>query len=144
MMRLNKTRLLLLRQLRNDARKSLSDMSRDTGIPVTTIFDNYKKLVDGRIISGHSPMIDFKKLGFNYRSFLLLKAKDSDEISDFMNSHVNVNSIFRISGYDYLADCIFPSTKEFYDFTDALKGIGISEIEVHEVIEQLKYEEFFS
>ncbi|MFH0870725.1 MAG: Lrp/AsnC family transcriptional regulator [archaeon] len=143
-MRLNKKRLLLIRELRNDARKSLSDMSRDTGIPVTTIFDNYNKLVDGRIILRHSPMIDFKKLGFNFRSFLLLKAKDRDEIADFLDSQMNVNSVFRISGYDYLVDCVFPGIREFYDFTDALKSIGVSEVEVHDVIEQLKYEEFFS
>jgi len=141
-MKINKTRMALLKELRNDARKSLSEMSRSTSVPITTVFDNYNKLVDGKVIVKHSSVVDFRMLGFNYRSFLFLKAKDSDELADFLSSHVSVNSVFRISDYDYLVDCIFPGVKEFYELIDSLRDVGASEIEAHDVIEQLKYEEF--
>ena len=55
----------------------------------------------------------------------------------------NVNSVFSIDKYDYMVDAVFPGIKEFYLFLDDLRDFGILKLEVHDVVEHMKKEEFF-
>lgn len=143
-MKVSNTNQLILKHLRGDARKSFSHISRQTGIPVTTVFDNYQKLSKNKVITRHASLIDFRKLGFFYRSFVFIKSKGKKEIMSFLDNSPSVNSVFRISGYDYLVDAVFPTMKEFYLFLDELKGFDIQKLEAHDVIEHIKKEAFFS
>ena len=142
-MKMSNNHLLILKHLRNNGRKSFSNISRDTGIPVTTVFDNYKKFKDNGIITKHILLLDFKKLGFHFRSFIFIKTKDKKDVLRYLNDHHNVNSLYRISTYDYLVDAIFPTIKEFYFFLDDITQFNIIRLETHDVVEQIKNEEFF-
>jgi DNA-binding Lrp family transcriptional regulator len=134
----------ILKHLRQDARKSFSTMSRESSIPVTTVFDNYQKLQSDGIIKKHASLLDFRKLGFFYRSFVFVKVKNQDEFLSFINTHQSVNSVFRIDVYDFLIDTVFPSIKEFYNFLDKVRDFDIEKLECHDVIEHIKKEEFLS
>jgi len=134
---------LILRHLRRNARKSFSLISRETGIPVTTVFDNYQKLEKSGIIKKHASLLDFRKLGYYYRSFVFVKAKQSKELLSFLNDSKSVNSIFKIGNYDYLVDTVFPSIKEFYAFLEVMRDLNLDKLEAHDVIEHVKKEEFF-
>jgi len=143
-MKVKKNNLLILKNLRNNARKSFSNISRDTGIPVTTVFDNYKKLKKESVITRHTSLIDFKKLGFFFRNFVFVKTRNKNDLLSFLKDHENVNSVFKISTYDYMVDAVFPGIKEFYLFLDDLRDFGLLKLELHDVIEHIKKEEFFS
>ncbi|HJX05608.1 MAG TPA: Lrp/AsnC family transcriptional regulator [Candidatus Nanoarchaeia archaeon] len=134
---------LILKHLRRDARKSFSSISRETGIPVTTVFDNYQKLEKSGIIKKHASLLDFRKLGYYYRSFVFVRANEIDKLLSFLNDSSNVNSIFRTGDNDYLVDVVFPSIKEFYYFIDSIREFNLEKLEAHDVIEHLKKEEFF-
>ena len=133
---------LILGHLRSDARKSFSDISRATGIPVTTVFDNYKKCLDQKIISKHTSFIDFKRLGFFSRNFVFVKARDKKGLLEFLSNNPNVNSVFSVDKYDYLAEVVFPGIKEYYDFLDCLHDFEILKLETHDLVEDVKTEGF--
>lgn len=143
-MRINDNNRLILKHLREDARKNFSEISRQTGIPVTTVFDNYQKLRNSEVITKHSSMIDFRKLGLFCRNFVFVKSRSKKELLSYLNSHNNVNSILKISTYDYFIDSVFPTMKEFYGFLDELRDFNIKKLEHHDVIEHIKKEEFLS
>lgn len=142
-MKMSNNHLLILKHLRSNARKSFSNISRDTGIPVTTVFDNYKKFRNNKIITRHVLLLDFKKLDFHFRNFIFIKTRNKKELLSYLNDHHNVNSIYRISTYDYLIDGVFPTIKEFYLFLDDITQFNILKLETHDVVEQIKNEEFF-
>ena len=141
-MKIKENKSCVLKHLRQDARKSFSSISRETGIPVTTVFENYYGLLEDKIITKHASLLDFRKLGLFYRSFVFVKSKSKKELLSFLSANNNVNSVFRISNYDYMVDVVFPSIKEFYAFLDELRGFGIKKLEAHDVIEHIKKEEF--
>jgi DNA-binding Lrp family transcriptional regulator len=143
-MNINNNNRLILKHLRTNARKNFSEISRETGIPVTTVFDNYQKLKKNKLISKHSSMIDFRKIGFFYRNFIFIKTRSKKELLSYLDDNKNVNSIFRISTYDYLVDAVFPTMKEFYSFLDSLRDFNIQKLEHHDVIEHIKKEGFLS
>jgi len=143
-MKLKDTHRSIIGHLRADARKSFTEISSKTGIPITTIFDNYQKLCDEGVILKHAMMIDFHKLGCNYRNFIFVKPKDTDSFKEFISSRNCVNSLYSVNGYDFLIDAVFPTIREFYYFMDELKRSGVSKVETHDVIESLKLEDFFA
>jgi DNA-binding Lrp family transcriptional regulator len=73
-----------------------------------------------------------------------VKTSNKKELLSYLNSHKSVNSVFRISGYDYLIDAVFPTMKEFYCFLDSLRDYNLQKLEHHDVVEHIKKEEFFS
>nr|MCK4930323.1 Lrp/AsnC family transcriptional regulator [Nanoarchaeota archaeon] len=143
-MKMTNNNLLILKHLRTNARKSFSNISKDTGIPVTTVFDNYKKFKKNMVITRHTSLIDFKKLGFYFRSFVFVKTRNNKELLSYLRDQESVNSVFRISTYDYMVDVVFPTIKEFYLFLDDIRDFNILKLETHDVIEHVKKEEFFS
>lgn len=142
-MRMTQNYLLILKNLRADARKSFTNISKDTGIPVTTVFDNYHKLAKNEVITKHTALIDFKRLGFYFRNFVFIKVRNKDELLSYLKDHENVNSVFKMNTYDYLIDAVFPGIREFYLFIDDLRDFNIINLELHDVIEHIKKEEFF-
>lgn len=73
--RLDKIDMILLKELVKDGRVKLSDISRKTGIPRTTLAKRLEKLIEKRIIKGFKALIDPRALGYNYLAFILIKAK---------------------------------------------------------------------
>ena len=71
-MKLSKNEIKLLTYFRNNARKPLTRISRETRIPVSTIFDKlktYEKL----FIKKYTTLIDFRKVGFDIHVVMLFK-----------------------------------------------------------------------
>ena len=56
----------IISHLRNNARIPLTTMSKLTKIPVSTLFDRLKTNEDD-IITKHTSLLDFAKLGYNAR-----------------------------------------------------------------------------
>ena len=59
----NQKELLIMSHLRENSRKNLTKISKETKIAVSTIFDKIKKY-EGGIIKKHTCILDFTKLGF--------------------------------------------------------------------------------
>ncbi|MEM4239682.1 MAG: Lrp/AsnC family transcriptional regulator [Candidatus Woesearchaeota archaeon] len=133
--------------LRHNARMKLTDMSRMTGIPVSTLFDR-TRFPASLGITRFSALLDFHKLGFGTCATVLLKAMKPrrDKLRQHLLLSSHVNSLSRINnGYDFIAECIFRNMKELEEFCEKLEqNYGVREKQVHFVIEELKREGFLA
>jgi len=144
---MNKHDHQIITNLRKNARMPLSIMSRKTRIPVSTIFDKLKTYQDS-IISRHTSIVNFEKLGYTARASFSIKVSREDKykLKDYLLTHHCMNSVYRINnGFDFQVEGIFKDLSEMEDFTDTLdQRFDIVEIKSHFIIEDLKRESFMS
>ncbi|MFH1850334.1 MAG: Lrp/AsnC family transcriptional regulator [archaeon] len=136
----------IIAHLRRDGRKKITDIAKDTGIPVTTIYDrvrSHKK----RFVKKHTALLDFEMLGLLSKAHLAIKAdRDSRlELQMFMQDTPNVNSLYRVNlGYDYIAETVFRNMAELHNFAEQLERDFKCRVEVFNVVEELKREDFLT
>ncbi len=138
--------LQIMRRLRSNARETLTRMSRKTGIPVSTIYERLKSFEDG-VITKHTCLLDFRRLGYDLRVTLLLqvKADARDAVRRFLEGHHQVNTILRINnGYDYLVEVLFRNMSEVQEFMDRLDVLGVKSRKEFYVLEELCREQFLT
>ncbi len=144
---MQKKDLLILSNLRKDARMSLTNMSKATHIPISTIFDRLRMHEVG-LIKKHTSLIDFEKLGFNTRANVCIKVDKSkrEELREHLSKHQNVNSVFKINnGYDFLAEVVFHNIKDLEEFMENLEErFNVTQTQVYYLIEDIKREEFMA
>ena len=143
---LTKKELLILTHLRADSRKSLAMISRETSIPISTIFDKVNKLGKSTITK-YSPLLDFQKLGFGLRVNFVLKANDKkkQELKNFLLTNKNVNCILRLNNeFDFFVETVFRDMKGLEEFSESLEKFKIKKKKEFFVIEDLKREDFFT
>ena len=143
---MNKKDLLIISHLRKDGRTTLTELSRKTNIPVSTIFDRIKHNDD--FIKRHTAIIDFGKLGYNTRANILIKVdrEERDEVKKYLLGNLNVNSVYKInSNHDFMIDVVFRDIKEMEEFQEHLdEKFKIKNKQVYYIIDELKKEEFLS
>ncbi len=143
----SKTDMMVAANLRQNARMKLTELSRRTGVPVSTLFDRMHDL-GGIGVTRLCAMLDFRKLGFNTCATILFKvSKDKrTELKNCLMKSFCVNSLMRVNnGYDFMAECIFRDMRELEEFCERLEqNYGVRGKEIHFVIEDLKRERFFS
>lgn len=135
-----------MRHLRTNARETLTKMSRKTGIPVSSIYEQIKEF-EGAAIKKHTCLLDFQKIGYDLRVTLLLKAKPSSkqDLQRFLSTHHQVNTVLRINnGYDFLAEVLFRNMSELQDFMDRLEELGVRERKEYYILEELQRESFLT
>jgi Lrp/AsnC family leucine-responsive transcriptional regulator len=146
-MKLTKKDLLILTELRKNARETLTRLSRKTRIPISTIFDRLK-MQEGSIIKKHCALIDFQKIGFSIRANILLKvpAEDRNKLLEHLQKELHTNTVLRINnGFDFLVEAIFRNLKEAENFVNNLEEeYKIEDKKVFYVIDEIKREEFLS
>ncbi|MDD4878117.1 MAG: Lrp/AsnC family transcriptional regulator [Candidatus Nanoarchaeia archaeon] len=146
-MEMDKREMLIISALRQNCRQSLTDMSKETRIPISTIHERIN-CYDRTLIKKHTALIDFAKLGFNTRAKVLVKVdrEQRKKLQEFLKTCKNVNTLLKVNnGFDFLADMIFPHIKEMEDFVEGLeKKFRLINKEVFYVIDELKMEEFFA
>ncbi len=139
--------LLIISNLRVNARESLTSMSKKTRIPVSTIFDKLKENING-IIKRSTVLIDFHKLGYPTVSTILIKVNKEhrDKLREHLNKSFNVNSIYKVNnGYDFIVEVVFKNMQEQELFIEKLEETyGILDLKTFFIIEELKKEQFFS
>ncbi len=142
---MNKKDLIMLCHLRNNARIQLTEMSKLTGIPVSTL---YERLTKQKFIKKFTAVPDFSMIGFSTRAYVLLsvRAKDKEDVKQFLMGHPHVNNLWRINnGYDFLFEGIFSNVKEVENLFDLLeRQYGIRNKVTHYVIDSLKEHDFLS
>ena len=138
---------VLVALLRQDSRMSLTEMSRVTKIPVSTIYEKMKHFNRG-LIRKHTALVDFSQLGFHTRARVLLKAKrtEIERLREYLLSSSSLNELYKVNnGYDFMAEFIFTSMKEMEDYLDVLgEKYGVEKEQVFYIVDEIKREEFLS
>jgi Lrp/AsnC family transcriptional regulator, regulator for asnA, asnC and gidA len=144
---IGKKDLLIVSNLRKNARETLTNMSRATHIPISTIYDKLR-LHEGGLIKKHTCLLDYNKLGYSTRANVLLRVdkEHRDELKEYLVRHMNVNSVSKINNnYDFMAEMVFREIKELEDFLENLEDkFKVKSKQVFYVIEDLKREDFMS
>jgi len=144
---INRNDLLIITHLRKNCRETLTEMSKKSGIPISTIYEKLKRNEDD-IIRKHTCLVDFTKLGFNARAKIVIQANmiHKQDLTQFLLKHQNINSVYKINnGYDYLIEGVFRNMRDLEDFLEALKTkFKVKKQETYFIIDDLKREAFMS
>ncbi len=139
--------LVIMSHLRKNSRESLTSLSKKTSIPISTIYDRMRAHEEG-VITRHTVLIDFSKIGYNARAKIILKVDrgEREKLKEFMMRNPNINSVYKVnSGYDFMVEAVFKHIKDMEDFVDNLEQkFNIEEKTVLYVIEDIKKEAFLS
>ena len=144
---INRKDLVIITHLRENCRKTLTEMSKHSRIPISTIYEKLKRNQEG-IIRKHTCLVDFTKLGFNTRAKIVLQANINHRqgLLEFLLKHHNINSVYKINnGYDYLIEGIFRNMRDLEDFLETLQiKFKVKKQETYFIIDDLKREAFMS
>ena len=144
---LKKNELILLSHLRKNARETLTKISKETKMPVSTIFDKIKKY-DNEFIKKSTVLLNFSKLGYNTRVTMMLRVskEQRESLKEFLVTENRVNSVYRINNnFDFLLEGIFISMQEFQEFVESLEEkFNIQEKQAFYILDDIKKEEFMS
>jgi len=137
----NEKELLILNKIRKNSRITLKKISRDINIPVSTIFDNLKR-IEEKIIIKYVTILDFSKIGYKIRVAFMIKSKNKQEFLKNIIEDKNINSISKImNDYDYHIDTIFTNLSDLFKFKEKLYELGAERIKEHHIIDELKTED---
>ena len=144
---MDKKELLIIASLRKDSRRSLTRMSRDIRLPISTIHDKMQDYREG-IIKKTTAILDFAKLGFKTRAYVLLKTevRDKKPLLEYLLKSSSVNTLSKINnGYDFYAEMIF---KEFVDAENFMEDLSlkydVKKKEIFYSLEDFRREDFLS
>lgn len=143
---LEKREILFLTHLRTNARNKLASISRNTGIPVSTLFDKLKNY-EKDIIKRHTALLDFGKLGFDVRVQIILKTntQSKEQVREFLMKNALINSFYRINnGYDYMVEAVFKNMNEYQNFIDRIEEYGIKKKNEYFILQEFKRESFLA
>ncbi len=144
---MKKKDLMFLSYLRQNARETLTKISRKTGVPISTLYDKLKAQ-EKEFIPKHTTLIDFTKLGYLCRANITLKVdiEQREEVKKYLMCQESVNSLFKINnGYDFLVEGIFEHVKELEDFIELMETkFKITEKQVYYIIDEIQRESFMS
>lgn len=144
---LDKKEMLILANLRKNARETLTAISKKTSIPISTIFEKIKNY-ETNLIKKHTTLIDFTKLGFNTRATILIKvAKDyKEKLREHLLINKSLNNVYKINnGYDFMLEGIFKEIKDVESFLDKLENdFGVTDRYVYYIMDEIKREDFLS
>jgi len=133
--------------LRENSRRSLTEMSRLTKIPVSTLYERLKEYNKG-LIRKHTSLIDFAQLGFAARARVLLKVKKPElaRLKEHLLSSPYVNDLYKVNnGYDFMAEFVFRTMQEMEEHLDMLaEKYAVEKEEVFYIVDELRREEFLS
>ena len=144
---LQKKDLWILSELRVNSRESLTNISKNTGVPISTIFDKLKCYQES-LITKHTTLLDFSKLGFNARANIMIKVDRMvrEEVRKILLNNLNVNSVYKISnGFDFMIEGIFKNVKDVEEFIDYLGSkFKMEKSEVYYIVEDIRKEDFMN
>ncbi len=144
---IKRNELLLLAHLRKNARERLTKISKETRMPVSTIFDKLRKY-DNNLIKKSTVLLDFQKLGYSTKVTLMLKVpkEQREKLKEFLINECHVNSIYRINdSFDFMIECIFRSMQEFQEFIELLEeNFEIKDRQMHYILDDIKQEDFMA
>jgi Lrp/AsnC family transcriptional regulator for asnA, asnC and gidA len=137
----------ILACLRRDARQPLKSMSKQVGLPISTIYDRIKKLEVNGLIESYTVLINYKKMQHPIKAAIFLKANNGnrEKLETAAFESIYTNTLIKLTGdeYNYLLEGVFPSMDALSTFVDKLgAGFNLEKHKVYYVITEIKRESF--
>ncbi|NRB48428.1 MAG: Lrp/AsnC family transcriptional regulator [Saprospiraceae bacterium] len=122
----------ILRRLEKDGRVAFSTIAAELGISNTMVHQRVNKLLEQGIVTGIRPVLDEKKMGFEWGSFTgltLEKDHDTNRIIEALKAIPEVSECYFITGSYTLYLRILAKSNEhmrsiLYDKIDNIPGVA--------------------
>ncbi|MFT4303809.1 MAG: winged helix-turn-helix transcriptional regulator [Candidatus Woesearchaeota archaeon] len=132
----------ILTELRKNSRQPLTNISKNTDIPVSTVYDRIRAS-EKYVIKKHTSILDFPKIGYSIRAGVLANFDDQAGFIEFSKNNYNINSVFKMEGdYQFMIDCIFSRMLDFQLLMKEFEKYGIKEKLAHFITEEIVRENF--
>ncbi|MBW2982911.1 hypothetical protein KY327_01255 [Candidatus Woesearchaeota archaeon] len=138
--------LHLISCLRQNGRETITNLSKETHIPISTIFDKLKTYQDS-LIQKVTCLIDTKKLGYDLKVQLFFKVRpdEKDKFKSFLKGNPHTNTLYSINNnYDFFVEAIFRNTSDLNEFYKETEKFAIEQRQEHFVLEEVTKERFLS
>ncbi|MBU0456632.1 MAG: Lrp/AsnC family transcriptional regulator [Nanoarchaeota archaeon] len=143
---MNEKELQIISHLRNDARTSLSTVSQEVEMPISTVYDKVTRMHKSSIVKKYTALVDFPKLGYHYNAKIALRVprEQKGELFTFLQNHKSINSFHEINnGFDFLIETIHKDIKEYLSFMEILQeSFTIQELHEYQIINDVFREKF--
>ena len=137
---------MIISELREDSRRTLTGISEKIKIPITTLYSNIKRLEKDSIIKKYTALVNFSRLGYSSAASIAIKIdKDErDKFREYVKSEISINSAYEIdTGYDFLIETIHKDQTELKLFLEQItESFKITEKRIYLMINTIKKEEF--
>lgn len=136
--------LKIISHLRKEGRITLKNISKNTKIPISTIYLRMKDLKHNAI-KKYTAIVDFETVGYGLTAFILIKTKsERNNVKEHLEKHDNVNSLYEINnGWDYLIEAVFKNIKQIETFVQEIdEKFALKDKQVHYILSIIKKEEF--
>lgn len=116
-MKIDKKDNKIIDVLKEDSRKPIRDIAKETTIRPSTVHDRIKKLTRENVIEKFTIKLDDKQVGQNFIVFMLIKGGTKEYISRRIINNKHVKEIFGITGeYDLMLKLKFEDVEQFNKF----------------------------
>lgn len=142
---MKKIDIAIISQLRQNGRIPLTELSRKTGMPVSTLHIRLRHNIKKGTIKPNA-LVNFEKVGYATRAHILLTAEEKDKLLEYLNKHPNVNSLYKINnGWSLMMECAFKDMCAMETFVEELENnFRIKQKQVHYILTELKREGFLA
>ena len=131
--------------MRENSREKLTEISKKTDIPISTLFDMLKEM-QGNIIVKNTILLNFHELGYHAHAQIFLKV--NPEFKDKIRTHLlmnqNVNSLYKINNdWDFVIETLHKNIRDLDGFMDSLNSkFKIERHQIHYLVDEIKREGF--
>jgi DNA-binding Lrp family transcriptional regulator len=143
----NQRDLQIIYELRKNSRETLTEMSKKTSIPVSTIYTRILSF-NGRVIRKHTSLLDFGALGFHTVALVFVSCEPShrEALTLALVKAEQVNSVFKLDDEYYIMfEGVFRFVNEVYEFLEGLESrYAITKRKVFYIAKEMRREGFFA
>lgn len=145
---MNKKDELIIKELKKNARASCKEISKQTGIPITTVHNRIKRLEAAGLIIGYQVLLDQRKLGVPLCAYVLVsidyhpkdKQINQEELAKELAETEGVEEAHIVTGN---TDMVFKiRAKDIKNMNEIIKGIvetpGVSATNTLVVLDPIK------
>jgi DNA-binding Lrp family transcriptional regulator len=140
--------LLFINHLRGNARKKITELSRELDIPVTTLYDKLHIHKKRGIIQKHITLLDFAKLGYYARAVLSIDIdlRNQERLREYLLQNNHVNSMYRVDCEEtFIAEVVFENPYTLQEFIEQTKlEFTTCKIKANNILQEIKKESFMA
>ncbi len=126
MVKIDEIDVKILKELQDDARKSLKEIAEKVGVAEGTVYNRINKMKTMGIIKKFIPVLDYSMLGYDITAVIGVSAEGGQlvEIEKEIAKEKNVTAVYDVTGeYDILIVAKFENRDKLNEFVKRLLGM---------------------
>lgn len=126
MVKIDEVDIKILKELQDDARKSLKEIAEKVGVAEGTVYNRINKLKKAGVIKKFIPVIDYSYLGYDIIAVIGITAEGGYlvEIEKEIAKEKNVTAVYDVTGeYDILVVAKFKNRENLNTFVKKIASM---------------------